>query len=272
MDKPFSEPPDGGHGEPRTLVCGVDKELVEQFLDLIRNYYKKADKATFFLELRTGLVNVPGITNIRDVLSHLVTLLDSSTPQAERRAQIENAAEHLRRAIIEPYEMGFNDLTVRFNELYKAYKRHVIPVKDDHVVLKSAPNAVSIEARLRSIESQAGAGRAAKATNFWNSDWEAGVTNFVNAYEDLSVLNNELETYYYKLEQILGKNQQIDLNNRQIAQNEQIITQEKSEFKWSTLLHFTGHAIGILAIIIAVILVLKPSWVEAIRAYFHMAP
>jgi hypothetical protein len=32
------------------LVCGVDRRLVEEFLALIRDNYRKADQATAFLE------------------------------------------------------------------------------------------------------------------------------------------------------------------------------------------------------------------------------
>src|SRR5947209_18289498 len=115
-----------------SLVCGVPRLHVERFLLLIRDNYKKADKATFFLEQRSGIVNIQGITNMRDVLSHLVTLLDPATPDGKWEEQLGNAEEHLRRAIIEPYEIALNELTVKFEELYDRYRQLVLPIKDNH--------------------------------------------------------------------------------------------------------------------------------------------
>jgi hypothetical protein len=70
------------------LICGVNKALIEKFLILIRENYRKADKATFFLELRAGVSNVPGIANSRDVLSHLATALDPNLSDEERQEQL----------------------------------------------------------------------------------------------------------------------------------------------------------------------------------------
>ncbi len=80
------------------LICGVDRVVVERFLVLVRDNYKKADEATFFLEQRSGVMNVPSMANMRDVLSHLVTLLNHDTPNERREEQLATSEEHLRRA------------------------------------------------------------------------------------------------------------------------------------------------------------------------------
>jgi hypothetical protein len=227
------------------LVCGVARSHVESFLILIRDNYKKADKATFFLEQRSGIVNIQGITNMRDVLSHLVTLLDTATPSDKWEEQLGNAEEHLRRAIIEPYEIALNELTVKFEELYDKYKQQVLPIKDKHTVLQNAPNSVSIEATLQEIREYTSVGRFGKAKNLWNPEWEEGVTSFIAAYDGLSNLYSSLETHWNNYEQI------------------------RRDIK-STRFHITAIAIGIVGILIAVLLVVFPSWGERIRELFGL--
>jgi len=102
--------------------CGVDAKLLEEFLILIRGKYKGADMATFFLEKHTGISNIYGITNLRDVLSHLATFLDPSTPEDKRRDQRGNAEEHLRRTTIEPYETALAEFTIKFDAVYLEYQ------------------------------------------------------------------------------------------------------------------------------------------------------
>jgi hypothetical protein len=94
-----------GMEDPLASFEDVHRELICRFLSLVRDNYAKADKASYFLERRAGVSNACAITNLRDVLSHLATLLDPTTPPDKRADQLSNGEEHLRRAIIEPYEM-----------------------------------------------------------------------------------------------------------------------------------------------------------------------
>jgi hypothetical protein len=234
---------------PTRQICGVDERLIVQFLKLIRDYYKKADKATFFLEQRTGLVNVPGIANIRDVFSHLVTLLDPNTADDQREAQVENAAEHLRRAIVEPYEMALNELTAeRFKNLYGRYKSSVIPVCARYPALNGAPNIVSVEARLREIETLAALGRAAKAENIWNPEWEKGVASFIEAFEKLSDLYQELEQHLNIYDQIMRDRKSTLINIASLAAG------------------IGGFVLGIISFAFAVALILFPSLATTMRS------
>jgi hypothetical protein len=184
------------------LICGVERGLVEAFLRLIKDNYKKADKATFFLEQRTGIVNLQGVTNVRDVLSHLATMLEPGLTKEQREEQIGNAAEHLRRAAIEPYEIALNELFSRFAQLYEKYKEDVLPAKDTHVALSGAPPAATIEARLREIQGLSGEARHIKVQNIWDSEWEHGVARYIEAFDKLSALYSDIESYWYKYEQI----------------------------------------------------------------------
>lgn len=227
-------------------VCGVSRIQIEQFLTLIRDNYKKADKATFFLEQRTGVVNLQGITNVRDVLSHLVTLLNPDTPEDKRHEQLGNAEEHLRRAIIEPYEIALNELTVKFELLYKNYKTRVLPIQAKHTTLQNAPNAVSVEATLEEIRDHTSQGRAGKAKNLWDPEWEQGVANFIDAYDKLFKLYTNLEGHWNNYEQIRRDRK-------------------------STWLHISAISIGVIGIVIALLFTLIPRFGEALRAFLHIS-
>lgn len=146
-------------------ICGVPKELLERFLFLVRDHYRKADEASFFLEQRTGEISVHGMANLRDVLSHLATFLNPRTTREKLPEQIANAEEHLRRAIIEPYETALNKLTLDFEELYRQYTQRVTPVVDAHPALSGAPNTAAVESRLDEIRDLTSNGRLAKAKN-----------------------------------------------------------------------------------------------------------
>lgn len=61
-------------------ICNVDRAAVERFLILIRDNYPKADRASFFLEEVSGKTTGLVIANLRDILSHLATMLADDTP------------------------------------------------------------------------------------------------------------------------------------------------------------------------------------------------
>lgn len=184
------------------LVCGVDRQLVEDFLDLIKNNYRQADAAAAFLEHRARVSNVHAFTNVRDVLSHLCSMLDPATPPDRKRDQLNNAEEHLRRSILEPYEVGFSKLTEAFIEVYEKYKQFVEPIIDRYVPLNSAPTIAMVDSRLREIHELTRKGRSAKGRNLWTPEWEAGVASFIEAYDKLSTMKSELEGFFYRYERL----------------------------------------------------------------------
>ncbi len=175
-----------------TTICGVDAALIERFLVLIRDHYRSADKAAFFLERKAGSFSVVGMTNLRDVLSHLATLLDPKTPPDERSAQLASAEEHLRRAIIEPYEIALAQASERVEELYERYKREALPEKLHFP--REIPDLEQVNSALLEISQLIAAGKTAKARNLWDSKWEEGVSQLVVAFEKLAALKSELET------------------------------------------------------------------------------
>lgn len=190
-------------------ILGVDREVLEKFLTLIRDKYHLADKANYFLERNAGVsgINI-AITNQRDVLSHLVTFL--SRPELEindQRGQYYNAEEHLRRAILEPYEKAVSIKENIVLTLLKNYKDIVLPLRDEPE-LSTAPNLVSIDARLKKVRHHRKVGRNAKGENLWNEEWEQGLRSYLDAFSELEDLQREIEECIGCANTILQKKQE----------------------------------------------------------------
>lgn len=257
------------------LVCGVDPSLLERFLSLILNNYKRADKATFFLEQRKGIVNFQGITNVRDVLSHLVTFLDPNASTEKRLEQLSNAEEHLRRAINEPYEIALNRLTSQFDTLYDEYKRRVLPITDKHTTLTNAPNTTSIDARVREIRELTAMGRASKGANEWNTEWEAGVASFIEGFDKLEMLYTELQSHIFKVDQIEKEDERIKEVEALRGQVTSLESEVKTEGGRSTKLHLGGYVFAAIGIGIAIVtsavataLVVSPRFLHWVQGLF----
>lgn len=186
------------------MICGVERALVEKYLTLIRENYKKADKAAYFLEKREHESNVAGIANVRDALSHLASLLDPAKTPDQRRDQITNAEEHLRRSIIEPYEHALNKRIVRFEERYRDFRSKVLPVARRHPTLNEAPNLEYIESMMKRVNALSCNGRDAKTGNIWDPAFEEGVQSLIEAYETMMDLFQLIEGYVFKYEEIVA--------------------------------------------------------------------
>jgi hypothetical protein len=217
----------------------------------------------FFLEHRSGVVNLQGITNVRDVLSHLVTLLDPETPETRREEQISNAEEHLRRSIIEPYEIAVNDSIGKFEPLYKEYKRRVLPEVAGNAILAGAPNLVSIDASLREIGELMVKGRVAKGKNLWTNEWEEGVRSFITAFENLSDLLKSVEEYHYKFDQF-------ERNNKQVGELASLKAQVQEEAKNSKLHHWFGYLLAAVFLVISIIIAISPNSADWVRKLIHL--
>lgn len=190
--------------ENNEKIIGVDRDILVGFLELIRDRYGVADEANFFLEVNTGEsgINI-GITNQRDVLSHLVTLLKECNNKTnfsldEQRAQLNNAEEHFRRAIIEPYEYAVDLKIDEFAGVYRRFQwQSHIPLAS--YCVSGLPATESIISRFTAIKKKRTDARAAKRENSWSATWEAGVKKIIDAYTDIDKLIGEINDYNSKL-------------------------------------------------------------------------
>jgi len=187
------------------LICGVRESLITDFLHLIRDNYRKADRAMFFMEEHAHLTSTASVANLRDVLSHLATLLDPKTLPKNHRAQLENAEEHLRRAILEPYLIVLGRESREFRVLCERYSEKLLPVKSQYPALSGAPGRETINATLRKVAKFAADGRAAKAMNLWNPHWERGVAKLLRAHVLLSELDAKVRGYWNQYQMIIGE-------------------------------------------------------------------
>jgi len=217
-------------------ILGVDRDLVERFLILFRDNYREVDLATVFLEQSEGISNGQSFLNVRDAMSHLVTALDPSTPKEKKAGQLPTCEEHLRRAILEPYETTLNARLIKLAQLVDDYRQSVIPVAQLYSELRDSPNGVQIEAIRREIRQLVARGRAAKAKNLWNKEWREGVEAFVIAYEQSRSLYTDLERYQDRF--------------RVIQQREK----ESRRQKHDRLIGIIGTAVGVLGVLVAIII------------------
>jgi hypothetical protein len=193
------------------IICGVDRGLVEQFLVMVRDNYPKADRSSFFLEEVAGTSYTLSMANLRDVLSHLATLLAEDTPPEEWEAQLASAEEHFRRAIQEPYAIALGVLRERFNGVYSTYQKILPHIRkmQGKGLFQDAPTDRVIQGRLRAIAQLATAGRAAKRRNRIDPDWDHGVGEYAEAYDKLLALTQELSGHIHQheasREQHIGK-------------------------------------------------------------------
>jgi hypothetical protein len=221
-------------------ICGVDRGLVERFLALIRDRFPVVDQSTFFLETREGVSNVAALANVRDLVSHLATLLSASTPPDKREAQLANAEEHLRRAATEAYEIALGRAFERFQSVHERYQRKGIGRKGGHLNL---PDPVSVNSRLTEIRELASAGRNAKTRNLWDPAWEEGVAQMVLAYDKLAHLSSDMEESIRSLELLKAHDQR----------------------RWRAWISLAGVVGTVLFGMLVILFITKPAAVDILR-------
>jgi hypothetical protein len=262
MSKDDEQPALAGSIPEHAPTSYLDEEELNRFLILIRDSYQKADLANLFLEqnCQEPTVNVAAIANLRDVLSHFATFLRNGLAPEKRKEQIINATEHLHRAILEPYELTYRDNVRHFRDLFQQYVEELLPEKDQHPFLSSAPTRHNIESRLGTLHEEAEKGRLAKGNNDCVPDWEAGILCYLRAFENLRVLTHEVEEHWYKFQEVkkvAELQEKLAEADRKIEDSERKHQQEISmaiheiakTHKHSTRLHYFAIAIAVILFI-----------------------
>ena len=217
----------------------IDNLLIN-FLRLIRDYYHITDKANYFLEGRTGEsgINI-AITNQRDVLSHLVTLLsEEELSDDDRQAQYANAEEHLRRSIVEPYQRAVELRNAQVGDALDRYIQVAAPLVENGSV-KNAPNLTSLNARRRRYLILYEEARGAKHRNLWDEHWNAGVIKFEQAFDLADDLLGDIETTIAQAEAKIEK------------------INEAKRRKRNTAITVSGWVFGLVGLILAVLSILN---------------
>jgi hypothetical protein len=197
------------------LVCGVERDVIENFLELIKASYSLIDDANHFLEINTGVsgINIT-ITNQRDALSHLYTILTKQDlTHQDRLDQLSTLEEHLRRSIIEPYARAIALTSENVGKVYEAYKVEVLPLKEVDATLNSAPSQPQINARLRKVNDSRLEARKAKRQNKLDEGWLDGVNKLIDAFEQFKDIESTLENYLIRARQIKATENQKDIGH-----------------------------------------------------------
>lgn len=142
---------------------------------------------------KDGEKSTQSLSNLRDVIFHLATLISVINDPAKTKAknqQLGTIEEHLRRAIIEPYEHAANIRLGKLKELYENYLKIVCPIS-----IKLNPRPIDkdeVKGRLEAAEELIRKGRDAKKENDWTQKWEEGCKAFVTAFKEADTLNDIL--------------------------------------------------------------------------------
>jgi hypothetical protein len=170
-----------------------DKVILENVLITIRDKCPTALDAITYLETKTGEKSTQSLSNLRDVIFHLATLIGVINDPAKTKSkdqQLGTIEEHFRRAIIEPYEHAANIRLAKLKELYEDYLKIVCPISTKLNPLPIDNNEV--KGRLEAAEELIRKGRDAKKENDWTSKWEDGCKAFETAFKEADTLNDIL--------------------------------------------------------------------------------
>lgn len=132
-------------------LSSENKEILELVFSLIKEKYNPLQQALIHCEEISGGKPSVAYNNIRDFLSHLHTMLtkwNDTTPE-DKRKQLASAEEHLRRAIIESYELASQ---IEIGKLEKTYYKYVelIP-KMQHAMNPSPTSVEEVQDRMNQI-------------------------------------------------------------------------------------------------------------------------
>lgn len=196
---PLFKPPGTELAIPRSVdtVAGVDRDLVEQVMGIFRDVYHLATQANVLLEFETGTsgINV-AITNQRDAITHLVTLLRVADEGRDAQVkQVANLEEHLRRAIIEPYELAIALARKRVKDSLPAYKKDVLESAIRKAIVPSPPTLDQITVRYEAIDKKRTSARLGKFENRHNETWLQAAETYIRTFEDTKKLAAELEGF-----------------------------------------------------------------------------
>lgn len=221
--------------ESEDVLNGIDREVLNRALKLIRDRYGSAEKSVFFLEINAGVSAInSGIANQRDCFSHLVTLLKNpGLTREQQEKQLGSMEEHLRRAVLEPPLIAVATLWERFEPVHEEYKKTVLTLPGRGSHLPGSPNNDVVEARIKAILKLIEKARAGKGENRWDVQWELAVAEAVEAFKTLSDLKTELEGYVADAHRI--RESRVVEQHRQDDRT-QDNTQSKSQFRRGVIL------------------------------------
>lgn len=179
-----------------------NKDILKKIFYLIKDKYPDVERANILCEERSGSKSAQALNNIRDTISHLRTVFENwDKPHEFKVKQLATIEEHLRRAIIEPYELASKKEIKLLHDNYTNYQNIVLPII--HKLNPLPLDANAIELRINTINTLMQDGRKAKSTNDWTPQWEEGCKAFDRAYEQAKQLNHILKEDIIRADKII---------------------------------------------------------------------
>ena len=191
-------------------IAGVDIKHLEWLVTIIRDKYSAVKSGVKYLENMEGEYDLTALANIRDFLSHIETSFKHNIHDKEIEANINQAEEHLRRALVEPYHTALDVKLQKFLDEYREYEEAMLP-NEAKYGLSEITDHNAIRHDIHRINTFLNEGRKRKGGNLWDNSWEEGVENFVQGYELAIELHNNLKEYkehYYINKYTYDKNAQ----------------------------------------------------------------
>ena len=171
-------------------IVSIDRDIIEQFLLLIRDKFPLVDKANYFLERNCGVsgINI-AIVNQRDFLSYFCSVLkNNDLSREDQMHQVAAAEEHLRRAIGDSYKKALSIQLVKVKQIYEDYKAYVLPIREKQKYLMYSPDFDSVNDTLKKIDDL----RNEASTSYTGNRWDEGFEKYVKKYIDAFLLAKEL--------------------------------------------------------------------------------
>jgi hypothetical protein len=210
-------------------VMGVEIAIIESILKMIHEKYPAFDKGTYFLAITSNKSNDIGNYNIRDMVTHFHTAILPGKTTREREDQIVMAEEHLRRALVEPYELAALEIVDKLENIKEEYCLNLYIARKRDKELMELVSESEIEEKIAIIRGHLEKGREKKSSNLWNGEWEEAVEAFTAAVE---------------IGQIIYKTIKMNID---ILKSRNIYHQNKIYFIWAVTATILSCILGILA-------------------------
>lgn len=221
-------------------ILGIEKDIIEGLIQLTCRCYPLAIKSSLYMEKQSRQTNLVGLYNLRDVLYHFYNILcDTSLNYATCKAQLNNAEEHFRRAIIEPYEILADTEIKNIHDNLPEYITEVIYEKKE-LQLDPHIEQEDINEKLGQFGDKIEKARSIKNRSVWDDNWEEAVILFSEVYREAKSLWQSMDMLIKTKKHV----KQIELAEHSKKMIEKL---QKRNFLWLILGAIFGASVSILS-------------------------
>ncbi len=184
------------------------KKIFDKAVDAILFNYPKITDSLFHLEARDHRRSLSTYIDIRDILSHLVTISKCLTKE-QAEANYINMCEHIRRAIVEPYQITLELKLRDIHSLYDLYKRNFLKREKLFFVSQEKTRQLrgEVESQFKKVSELWFEGRLLKSADLQSIEFEKAISSFLSGYNLLNEIEPKIEelysSYYARKTQIL---------------------------------------------------------------------